>query len=63
MPPGKTKDVLRLFCSFSKYLQSRRFCAEFGQKCVLKKKEKKKKKRSCFLSDSVNKMSSNREQK
>ena len=42
MPPGKTQDVLYLFCSFSKHLQNRRFCAEFqfGQKCVLKKNKK-----------------------
>ena len=29
-----------LFCSFSKHVQNRRFCAEFGQKCVLKKNKK-----------------------
>ena len=26
-----------LFCSFSKHVQNRRFCVEFGQKCVQKK--------------------------
>ena len=40
MPPGKTQGVLRLFCSFSKHIQNRRFCAEFGRKCVLKKEQK-----------------------
>ena len=35
MPPGKTKDVLRLFCSFSKYLQSRRFCAQKRTKNIV----------------------------
>ena len=30
-----------LFCSFSKHVQIRRFCAEFGQKCVLKKEQKR----------------------
>ena len=30
-----------LFCSFSKHVQNRRFCAQFGQKCVLKKRTKK----------------------
>ena len=30
-----------LFCSFSKHVQNRRFCVEFGQKCVLKKRTKK----------------------
>ena len=30
-----------LFCSFSKHVQNRRFCAEFGQKCVLKKEQKR----------------------
>ena len=41
MPPGKPQDVLCLFCSFlfffTKHVQNRRFCAKFGQKCVLKK--------------------------
>ena len=52
MPPGKSQDVLCLFCSFSKYVKNRRFCAEFGQKCALKKKKKKKtkQKRLWFLS-------------
>ena len=30
-----------LFCSFSKHVQNRRFCVEFGQKCVLKKEQKR----------------------
>ena len=34
-------SFLFFFCSFSKHVQNRRFCAEFGQKCVLKKKTKK----------------------
>ena len=41
---GKTLRVLCLFCSFlfffSKHVQNRRFCAKFGQKCVLKKGQK-----------------------
>ena len=40
MPLGKSQDVLCLFCSFSKHVQNRRFCAEFCQKCVLKKNKK-----------------------
>ena len=64
-----------LFCSFSKHVQNRRFCAQFGQKCVLKKEQKRSWFWSflifidlfcsflLFLPDFVNKMSSNREQK
>ena len=43
MPPGKTQDVLCLFCSFLFFFKTRSkstFCAEFGQKCVLKKEQK-----------------------
>ena len=29
-----------LFCSFSNHAENRSFCAEFGQKCVLKKEQK-----------------------
>ena len=38
---GKNPRFLLSFCSFSKHVQNRRFCAEFGQKCVLKKRTKK----------------------
>ena len=41
MPSGKTQDVLCLLCSFSKHVENRRFCAEFGQKFVLKKEQKR----------------------
>ena len=58
MPPVKTQDVLCLFCSFLKYVQNRRFCAKFGQKCghffshknVDTFFHKKEQKRSRFLS-------------
>ena len=71
MPPGKTLDVLCLFCSFSKHVQNGRFCAEFGQKCVFKKRTKKIMIFAffdlfcsfLFAPDLVDKLSSNREQK
>ena len=37
---GKNPRFPLSFCSFSKHVQNRRFCAEFGQKCVLKKEQK-----------------------
>ena len=37
MPPGKTQDVLCLFCCFSKKPSN---CAEFSLKRVLKKNKK-----------------------
>ena len=46
-----------LICSFAKYVQHRRFCAEVGQNCDLLSSF------LLFLPDLVNKMSSNREQK
>ena len=74
MPPGKTQYVLCRFFSFSKHVQNRRFCAEFGQKCVLKNEKDHD---FCpfrsflffflffllFLPDLVKKMSSKKEQK
>ena len=43
MPPGKTQDVLCLFCSFSKHVQNRRFCAQFGQKVKMCPQKRTKK--------------------
>ena len=72
MPPGKTQDVLCLFCSFLKHVQNRRFCAEFGQNVSSKKEQKKIMifvffvlfcSNLLFLPDLVEEMSSNREQK